>query len=68
METKNLMEGICEQIDRVKNIVKEYEAIPSGNFAASLMKQDIKIAEKARNFGDTIQMLKSYQKLKEWEL
>ncbi len=69
-ETKNLMQGLCEEIDRVKEIVKEYEAIPNGagNFAALFMKQDISLAEKARNEGDTIQMIACFQKLKEHEL
>jgi len=70
METKNLMHGLCEEIDRVKEIVKEYEAIPSGagRFAAALMKQDISLAEKARNQGDVIKMMSSYKKLKRYEL
>lgn len=69
-ETKNLMQGLCEEIDRVKDIVKEYEAIPSGagNFAALFMKQDISMAEKARNQGDTIEMIKCFKKLQEYEL
>lgn len=69
-ETKNLMQGLCEEIDRVKGIVKEYETLPSGagNLAASFMKQDILMAEKARNEGDTIQMIACFQKLQEYEL
>lgn len=69
-ETKNLMQGLCEEIDRVKEIVKEYEAIPggAGNFAALFMKQDISLAEKARNEGDTIQMIACFQKLQKYEL
>jgi hypothetical protein len=69
-ETKNLMQGLCEQIDRVKEIVKEYESIPggAGNFAALFMKQDISMAEKARNQGDTIEMMRYFKKLQEYEL
>ena len=69
-EAKNLMQGLCEEIDRVKEIVKEYEAIPSGagNFAAMFMKQDISTAEKARNHGDTIEMIRCFKKLQEYEL
>lgn len=69
-ETKNLMQGLCEEIDRVKEIVKEYEAIPgvAGNFAAFFMKQDILIAEKARNQGDTIEMIRCFKKLQEYGL
>jgi len=69
-EAKNLMQGICEEIDRVKDIVKEYEALPggAGNFAAFFMKQDLSMAEKARNQGDTIQMIACFKKLQEYEL
>lgn len=64
------MQGLCEEIDRVKAIVKEYEAIPGGAglFAAMFMKQDILRAEKARNEGDTIQMIACFGKLREYEL
>jgi hypothetical protein len=70
METKNLMQGLCEEIDRVKEIVKEYESIPNGagRFAAAFMKQDISLAEKARNQGDVIKMMYSYKKLKGYGL
>lgn len=69
-ETKNLMEGLCEEIDRVKEIIKEYESIPSGagNFAAIFMKQDVSMAEKARNQGDVIGMMTYFKKLKEYKL
>jgi hypothetical protein len=69
-ETKNLMQGLCEEIDRVKEIVKEYEATPggAGNFAALFMKQDISMAEKARNEGDAIQMIACFHNLKDYEL
>lgn len=68
MEDKNLMQGLCEEIDRVKEIKKEYEAIPGGVFAATLMGIDIANAEKARNEGDVINMLCAYTALKEYEL
>lgn len=67
-ETKNLMQGLCEEIDRVKEILKVYEATEGGQFAAIFMKQDISMAEQARNIGDTMQMLILFQKLKEYEL
>lgn len=66
-ETKNLMQGLCEEIDRVKEILKVYESIPTGHFAAFFMKQDIENAENARTTEDIIQMMASYVKLKEYD-
>ena len=69
-EIKNLMQGLCQEIDRIKEIVKIYEDQPdyAGMVAAYFMKADIKQAESARNMGDTIEMKRAYQNLKEYEL
>ena len=69
-ENKNLMQGLCEEIDRVKDIVKVYEGIPgrAGLLAAQFMKKDIADAEKARNIGDIMEMIKSYKKLQDYKL
>ncbi len=69
-ESKNLMQGLCEEIDRVKEILKVYESLPLGvgAFAAALMKQDVLRAEQCRNSGDAIEMIKLLNSLKEYEL
>ena len=66
----SLPESLCQEIDRVKEIIEVYEAIPggAGAFAAACMKHDIDIAEKARMHGDVAQMILSYSALKEYEL
>ena len=66
----NLIEGIQSECNRVREIIKEYEELPknAGMFAASMMKADIKEAENIIATGDVVQMLKVYQKLKEYEL
>lgn len=43
----NLIEGLLSEIDRVTEIKNEYDAIPGGRFAASLMELDIKRAKEA---------------------
>lgn len=67
----NLMDALFSEINRVREIIKEYED-PSmkgaGHFAALFMKQEIDEAERAIKEGDTIQMMVSYNKLKENEL
>lgn len=67
---ENLMDGIFSEMDRVREIIKEYEHPSlngSGALAATLMKIDIQNAEIAIQQGDTIAMLQCYSKLKEYE-
>lgn len=70
-EVKNLMEGIIDEMNRVREIIKEYEHPAlngAGNLAAAFMKYDIKEAEKSMSKGDVIQMMVMYDKLKSYEL
>jgi hypothetical protein len=68
---ENLMDGLFSEMNRVREIIKEYEA-PSlngaGSFAALFMKSDVQSAEKAIRDNDVIKMLQAYSKLKEYEL
>jgi hypothetical protein len=69
-ETKNLVEGITDEIIRVLEIKKEYESIPSGAgmFAAALMQQAVDVARKAQASGDILQMIPALRALQEFEL
>ena len=61
----NLIEGLQEEMNRCRELLKEYEAIGSaGIFGATMIKQEIRIAENNISKGDTIGMLKSYEELK----
>jgi hypothetical protein len=68
-EIKNLMEGLLDEMNRVRRMIREYQLLPNnaGMLASKLMKFDIKKAENAISSGDTIQMMVSYTKLKEYE-
>ncbi len=70
-ERQNLMDGLLDEMNRVREIIKEYEH-PSlkgaGAFAVHEMQANIKRAENAISFGDTIEMLRQYEQLKTWEL
>lgn len=64
--SENLMEGLINELNRVRELLKDYEEIgPAGIFGATMLKQDIKKAEKAISSGDVIQMLLAYNSLKE---
>jgi hypothetical protein len=66
---ENLMEGLLSQMNRVRNVIKEYEQLPGGvgMIGASLMKIDIQKAERAIATGDVIQMLQCYSALERIE-
>ena len=63
----NLMEGMIEELNRNRELLKEYEAIPQGVFGAAMIKKDIEDAEKAMGGGDVIEMLSCYETLKKNE-
>ena len=64
----NLIEGLIEEMNRVREIIKIYEEKPAGNFAAAIMKVDIANAEKAMANGDVIAELQCFEVLKSYEL
>ncbi len=66
----NLIEGLQSEMDRVREIIKEYEAVPNnaGVFAAGMMRHSIKNAEQLIAIGDTIGMMKALEDLKGYEL
>jgi len=69
--SESLAEALPREIDRVREIIKEYEdpmLNGAGQFAAAMMKGSIKLAEKAIMEGDVVQMLSCYSTLKEYEL
>jgi hypothetical protein len=63
-----LADALPREIERVQEIIREYETIPSGHIAASFMKQDVKKALEAMMSGDLPGMLVAYESLKGYEL
>lgn len=69
-EPQNLMDGLFSEMNRVREVITQYEAPElkgAGVFAAALMKQSIKKAERSIQSNDVIEMLQAYKELKEWE-
>lgn len=67
---ENLMDGLFSEMNRVRDLVKEYEHPAlngAGRFAASFMKHDIILAESSIKENDVIKMLQAYEKLKSYE-
>jgi hypothetical protein len=61
----NIIEGIQQEVVRCRELLKQYEAIPQGAFGAIMIKQTIAEAESAVAHGDTVEMIRKYQELKE---
>lgn len=68
--SENLMDGLFSEMNRVREIIKEYEALPNnaGLFASISMKHDISMAENSIKENDVIKMMFSYNELKKYEL
>lgn len=67
----NLMDGLLSEMNRVRDMIKEYEAPElngAGVFAATMMKQDILQAENSIKENDVVKMLLAYSALKEYTL
>jgi hypothetical protein len=69
-EKDNLINGLLDQINRVKEMIPIYQALPkgAGMLASKFMEAEIKKAEKAISEGDTIQMIYSFNKLNEYKI
>ena len=66
MKRENLMSGLLNEMNRVRELTIEYEELPDGAglFGATTMKGSIKMAEMSINNGDAVDMLKQYENLK----
>ncbi len=62
----NIIEGMQQEVARNRELLKEYESIgQAGMFGARMIKQNIIDAESAVANGDTVEMIRQYQPLKE---
>lgn len=64
---ETLAEALPKEIERVQELIKEYESVPMGFIAASLMRKDVELALKAIISGDIVGMVIIYKHLKEWK-
>lgn len=58
------MEGLIQELNRCREILKLYEIIPTGLFGVTIIRQNIEFAEKAIVSDDIVGMLQAYEKLK----
>lgn len=60
----NLMEGVMAELRRCRDLLRAYEAIPTGAFGAHLIRQAIREAEDAIASDDIIRLIQAYENLK----
>lgn len=60
----NLAEALPKEQQRVRDLLPLYDAIPTGVFAATMMRMALTKAEHAAASGDVVAMLRSYDELK----
>lgn len=62
-EIMNLAEGLIQEMNRCREVLREYQQIPEGAFGAMMIKRDIEVAEHALGSGDVVAMLSAYKAL-----
>jgi hypothetical protein len=67
MTDESLADALPKEIERVQSLIPIYEEIPTGVFAATMMRQSIKAACNAMMSGDVVGMIRSYEDLKEYK-
>lgn len=68
-QSESLGEALPREIARVRDeVLPEYLKIPTGIFAATLMRQALDGATKALAEGDVVAMIRWYQELKDFSL
>lgn len=60
----SLAEQLPKEQQRVRELLPHYDAIPTGVFGATMLRQALTRAEQAAASGDVIAMLRSYEELK----
>lgn len=66
---ESVADALPKEMARIRDeVLPEYDALPTGVFAATMMRAELDRAAKAMVEGDTIQMIKSLQELRGFTL
>ena len=63
----NLIDGLNTELKRAKELLDAYRSIPTGGFGAAMIQQTIDHAESSMQTGNTVEMVKAYQRLQNLE-
>jgi len=64
MTSYNLAEALPAEMARVREMLPVYDSIPTGVFAATMMRRSLDEAAKAAASGDVVAMIRAYEDLK----
>lgn len=64
---KPLAEALPEEQQRVRELLPIYDAIPTGVFAATIMRESLARAEQAAASGNVVAMMAAYEDLKGYD-
>lgn len=64
-KTENILTGLHKEMNRCRELKKEYDMIPEGFFGATAIQQSIDSAEKAIEEGDVVHMVIAYKDLQD---
>ena len=68
-ESLTLGEALPKEMARIRDdVLPIYDSIPTGVFAATMMRADLDAAAKAMMEGDVVEMLRVYQSLKGYDV
>lgn len=62
---QNLMDGLLNELNRVRELKEHYDEIPQGAFGSVMIQQSIEKAEKSIKDNDVVAMLSAYKDLQE---
>ena len=62
--TDSLADALPREIERVQELLPLYDAIPTGIFASTMMRNSIRTAHAAMVAGDVVAMIRCYEDLK----
>lgn len=66
-KSMNLIESVHKEMDRCRELKKEYDLIPTGFIGSAAIQQTIKMAEKAIEEDNVVKLLVAYEELKKIE-
>lgn len=67
VKSETLGDALPAEMARVRELLPYYDEIPTGIFAATMMRADLDAAAKALAEGDIVEMIRAYQSLKDYK-
>ena len=66
-QTMTLADSLEAEMERCRDLLAAYEAIPTGAFAAGIIRAELKRATHAALSGDVVKMIRAHENLRGFE-